>query len=57
MSDEDGPDVAALFYKALFEAEILDADAIAYAIDEAVRELRYRGVPAIRWATFIHLGA
>jgi hypothetical protein len=57
MGDRDGPFVAKLFYEQLFTAEVIDADAVAYALDHAVAELRYSGAPPERWATFIHMGA
>jgi hypothetical protein len=56
MHDEDGPKLAAHFYQALFEKETLDLDDIAYALDEAVQELRAQGVPTERWALFMHMG-
>jgi hypothetical protein len=56
MSDEDGPDVARWFYEYLFGKEELDLDHIAYALDGAVTKLRAKGVPASRWAPFIHTG-
>jgi hypothetical protein len=57
MSDEDGPFVAEKFYKKLFEGTLVDADSVPYALDDAVRALRAKGVPPERWATFIHMGA
>jgi hypothetical protein len=56
MHDADGPDVARSFYERLFESEELDLDGIAYALDEAVTQLRKKGVPASRWSLFIHIG-
>jgi hypothetical protein len=56
MDDEDGPDIARLFYEHLFAKEELDLDSIAYTLDEAVTKLRQKGVPASRWALFIHIG-
>jgi hypothetical protein len=56
MSDDDGPDIARWFYESLFAKENLDLDNIAYALDEAVTKLRETGVPASRWALFIHIG-
>jgi hypothetical protein len=53
MNDEDGPSVARWFYERLFA---LDLDTIAYALDVAVTKLREIGVPASRWALFIHIG-
>jgi hypothetical protein len=57
MDDADGPHVATTFYEKLFEGPSIDVDSVAYALDEAVAELRQKGVPASRWATFIHMGA
>jgi hypothetical protein len=57
MDDTDGPLVAELFYKRLFAEDVITTDAIPYALDYAVAELRKTGVSAERWATFIHMGA
>jgi hypothetical protein len=57
MHDVDGPCIAGLFYQKLFESMTFDADAIPFALDYAVTELRKKGVPPERWATFIHMGA
>jgi hypothetical protein len=57
MNDVDGPLVADLFYKRLFAEDVITLDAIPYALDYAVTELRNKGVSAERWATFIHMGA
>jgi hypothetical protein len=57
MSDEDGPKVAKWFYEDLFAREMIDADAVAYALDSAVTKLRQSGVPSDRWVPFIHMGA
>jgi hypothetical protein len=56
MSDEDGPRLAHLFYEVLFEREQIDLDDIPYALDAAVQILRSDGVPARRWALFMHMG-
>jgi hypothetical protein len=56
MHDEDGPKLAQRFYEALFVKETLDLDDIAYALDDAVQSLRRQGVPAERWALFMHMG-
>jgi uncharacterized protein YigE (DUF2233 family) len=56
MHDEDGPNVARWFYEALFARDTLDLDDIAYALDGAIAKLREKGVPASRWAAFIHIG-
>jgi hypothetical protein len=57
MSDADGPVIAGHVYAALCAREKFDPDDIPYALDDAVRELRRRGLPPERWATFIHMGA
>jgi hypothetical protein len=57
MSDQDGPYVAKHFYKQLFAAEAVDADAVPYALDSAMAALRASGAPSERWATFVHMGA
>jgi hypothetical protein len=57
MEDADGPLIAELFYQRLFAEDVITLDAIPYALDYAVSELRKRGVPPERWATFIHMGA
>jgi hypothetical protein len=57
MNDADGPGVAKLFYERLFAEEIITLHAIPHALDYAVGELRKRGAPPERWATFIHMGA
>jgi hypothetical protein len=56
MHDEDGPKVAQAFYEALFRNEVFDLDDVPYALDEAVQVLRRAGVPAQRWALFMHMG-
>jgi hypothetical protein len=57
MSDEDGPRLARRFYEVLFEREQLELDDIPYALDAAVQALRSAGVPARRWALFMHMGS
>lgn len=58
MGDVDGPVVAKTVYEALFsgDAEYLDHDKVPYALDDAIRELRRRGLSSSRWATYVHLG-
>jgi hypothetical protein len=56
MHDADGPKVAQAVYQALFRNETLDLDDVPYALDEAVQVLRNAGVPAQRWALFMHMG-
>jgi hypothetical protein len=55
--DVDGPKVAKLFYEELFAREVITVDSVAYALDAAVSKLRDSGLPADRWAPFIHMGA
>jgi hypothetical protein len=57
MNDADGPRITKLFYERLFSEDVITLDAIPYALDYAVGELRKSGVPPERWATFIHMGA
>jgi hypothetical protein len=57
MNDVDGPQVAKLFYERLFAEDVITLDAIPYALDHAISELRNSGVAPERWATFIHTGA
>jgi hypothetical protein len=62
MGDADGPDLAQWFYEDLFSNEVIDADAVAYALDAAVEKLRVK-IPqraarwALQWAPYIHMGA
>ncbi|KAK0450375.1 CHAT domain-containing protein [Desarmillaria tabescens] len=60
MGDRDGPDVARDVHTCLFDCSLhtwhLDGDGIAYALDEAVRNLINKGVDPSRWATYIHIG-
>jgi hypothetical protein len=57
MGDADGPLVAETIYRYLMQRSTLSSDDVAYAVDEAVLKLRAEGLPASRWATFIHVGA
>jgi hypothetical protein len=57
MADADGPDVAQWFYESLFAKNQLDLNDVAYALDMAVHRLRTSGVPASRWAAYVHMGA
>jgi hypothetical protein len=57
MDDVDGPLIARIVYEKLFSMEIIDTDAVPYALDAAVAELRSQGAPPERWATFVHMGA
>ena len=58
MSDEDGPVIAREFYKDLFKlgGAAYDARNAAYALHHAVWHMRKSGVPASRWAPFVHYG-
>jgi hypothetical protein len=56
MHDEDGPKLAQRFYEALLMHDHLDLDDIPYALEEAITSLRSQGVPAQRWALFMHMG-
>lgn len=57
MGDVDGPALARHFYEELFSKDTITLDDVPYALDAAVQHLRSSGVPANRWATFIHMGA
>ena len=62
MSDKDGPVVAGHFYQELFKdffstGNQVDSSQAAYALHNAVKQLRAQGVSPARWATFIHIGA
>jgi hypothetical protein len=52
----DGPTIARAFYEALLAEQVIDADAVAYALDEAVSQLKRQDVSIARWASFIHVG-
>ncbi|KAK0186643.1 CHAT domain-containing protein [Armillaria mellea] len=61
MGDRDGPDVVRDVHACLFDCSLhtwhLDGDSIAYALDEAIRNLINKGVDLSRWATYIHIGS
>jgi hypothetical protein len=58
MADDDDPVMAQWFYGDLLSNEIIDADAVAYALDAAVEKLRAKMPRApTRWAPYIHMGA
>jgi hypothetical protein len=57
MNDEDGPELAKWFYEGLMSNDTVDADAVAYALDDAVQKLRAKEPSPNRWAQFIHVGA
>jgi hypothetical protein len=58
MGDVDGPDMSQWFYEDLMSNEVIDADAVAYALDAAVEKLRAKIPQApIRWSPYIHMGA
>jgi hypothetical protein len=56
MHDADGPNLAQRFYEVLFNKQEIDLDDMSYALDEGVQALRKAGVPAQRWALFMHMG-
>ena len=56
IEDEDGPAVAKMVYEYLFQGGQPDPSKAAMALHRAVGKLREEGVPAIRWAAFVHLG-
>jgi hypothetical protein len=57
MDDLDGPFIAERVYQAIFREGKLDLNAVPYALDAAVQELREAGVHPSRWATYVHIGA
>jgi hypothetical protein len=57
MGDPDGALVARKVYESLFARSELELGDVPYALDDAVQEMRRMGLPAARWATFIHMGA
>jgi hypothetical protein len=58
MADVDGPMIAELVYKDIFDSEgdHINPDDVAYALDAAVQHLRYLHPDPSRWAPYIHLG-
>ncbi|KAF9064794.1 CHAT domain-containing protein [Rhodocollybia butyracea] len=58
MADGDGPLVADILYRSLFqEGRInMNPDCVAYAVDEMMRTIREGGSAPRNWATFIHVG-
>jgi hypothetical protein len=54
----DGPVMARWFYEDLLSNKVIDADAVAYALDAAVEKLRATmPLEPTRWAPYIHMGA
>lgn len=62
MRDEDGPTIADAFYRELFlgpdgqKALVPDVTKSAYALHNAVQELRAQKVSFRRWVPFIYMG-
>jgi hypothetical protein len=56
MQDIDGPFIAKRVYRTVFQSGRLDLSVVSFALHDAVRELRESGVPASRWATYVHVG-
>jgi hypothetical protein len=56
MNDTDGPFIAERIYRRIFSNGKLDLGVVPLALDNAVRDLRELGVPASRWATYVHFG-
>lgn len=58
MGDADGPIIAKMLYGELFagDSAYLDPEAVPYALDAAVQELRAKGLHPSRWASFVHVG-
>jgi len=61
MADQDGSDLAELFYKSMFSAEQPDVpyyERSARALRDAVRALRKKKkLPLEQWVNFVHYGA
>jgi hypothetical protein len=58
MADDDGPVMAQWFYENLLSNKVINADAVAYALDAAVEKLRATmPLKPTRWAPYIHMGA
>jgi hypothetical protein len=56
MNDGDGPAIATTVYRELYKGDVLDLDAVPFALDTAVCKMRESGVPPSRWAPYIHMG-
>jgi hypothetical protein len=56
MDDVDGPFMAKCIYARIFKDGHLNLDAVPYAVEDAVCQLRESGAPASRWATYVHFG-
>jgi hypothetical protein len=56
MDDLDGPFMAKRIYAQIFQEGSLNLNVVPRAVDDAVRQLRDSGVPASRWATYVHFG-
>ena len=58
MGDVDGPIVAKTVYEELYRdgVEVLNPDAIPYALDLAVRKLQAKGLATSRWAPYVQIG-
>jgi hypothetical protein len=56
MNDGDGPAIATTVYQELYRGDLLNLDAIPFALDSAVRKMRECGLPPSRWASYVHMG-
>lgn len=56
MSDSTGPIVARMVYQELLKGGGLDLEAVPYALDAAVTQLRKQGYDPRYWAPFVHVG-
>lgn len=58
MGDIDGPFVARKIYEQLLatDSATLNLDTVPYALDDAINELKKRGLHSDRWATYVHVG-
>lgn len=58
MNDCDGPTMVQAIYTELFSLSYqgFDIASIPFALDATVRAMREAGLPAARWATYVHIG-
>lgn len=56
MDDADGPEVARVVYREMFKSGTCNYEAVPYALELAVQQLRDKGIHPSRWATYVHMG-
>jgi len=58
MVDDDGPELAEVFYREMVEHESkhMDGRGAAVALREGIKHLRNKGVPVNRFMRFVHIG-